>query len=108
MNIIEWLNSPLDASDVFICLAIWSILWNLINLITRKVKNFDLNYDLFNLGPILGTALSFSIFACCTLIVVLLISSIQAVIKYKVIFPFLIFWGVFTAFVIFFIKKFNK
>lgn len=114
MNIIEWLNTNFDAGDAiiygFIAFVIWFILWHLINLITSKLIKFDLNYDLMNMGPILAPMVSFGIAIFASFIVILFIASIQAAIQYgtKLALPLLLFWGGFTAFVIFFIKKFKE
>ena len=114
MNIIEWLNLNFNAGDAIdyglIAFVIWSVLWNLISFITSKIKDYSLNYDLMNEGPILGTIGSFGIALFLSVIVVLIVASIQAVIEYgaKLVFPYLIFSGIITAFVIFFIKKINK
>lgn len=108
MKIIEWLNSSFDISYAFIAFVIWVVLWNLINLITSKIlKKCDLNYDLMRMGPILGSMASFGIAVFLSLILLLLVASIQLAIEYgiKLAFPLLIFWGGIIAFVIFFIKK---
>ena len=110
-NIIEWLNSGFDISYVLIAFVIWAILWNLINIVTSKIlKKYDLNYDLLNMGPILGTIVSFGIAIFLSLVILLFVASIQITIDYgvKLLIPLIIFWGGFTAFVIFFVKKFNK
>lgn len=115
MNIIEWLNANFDAGDAIIygliALVVWTILWNIFNLITSKLlKKYDLNYDLFDMGPIRAPMASFGILIFLSLIVVLFIVSIQAAIEYgtKMLFPLLIFWGGFIAFVVFFIKKLKE
>ena len=106
MNILEWINANFDAGDAIIhgliALAIWFVIWKLI----YKVLDKHNLYSLKELG-VLGSYLILIFFA---LIVVLLIASIQATIEYgiKLLFPLLIFWGGFTALVIFFIKKFNE
>lgn len=63
-------------------------------------------YSLMELG-VMGSYLILVFFA---FIVVLLVASIQGIIEYgiKLAFPLLFFWGGFTAFVIFFVKKFNR
>ena len=111
MKIIAWLNSPFDVLYALVAFIVWFILWHLINFITSKVlKKCDINYDLMGMGPILAPIASFGIAILFTLIILLLIASIQAVIEYgiKLLFPFLIFWGGFIAFAVFFIKKFKE
>lgn len=106
MNIIEWLDENVDAFDAMvfalIALAIWFVVWKLLGKVLEKYKL----YGLMELG-VMGSYLILVFFA---FIVVLLISSIQGAIEYgiKFAFPLLIFWGGFTAFVIFFVKKFNN
>lgn len=106
MNIIEWLSKKFDAGDVIIygliAFVICFFSWKLINKVLKKHKL----HSLLELGAI-G---SFGILIFLLLIVVLFVASIQAAIEHgiKLIFPLLIFWGGFIAFVIFFIKKFKE
>ncbi len=114
MNIIEWLNESIDAFDAIcyclIAFVVWCVLWNLTNIITSKLKKFDLNYDLLEMGPILGSIASFGIAVFLTLIVLLLVGSIQAAMEngIKLAFPLLIFWGAVIAFFVFLIRKLKK
>jgi hypothetical protein len=114
MSVIDWLNSGFDITDAiyfFIAFVIWAILWNLINIITCKIlKKCDLNYDLLNMGPILGSIASFGIAVFLSLILLLLVASIQGIIQYgiKLLFPFLIFWGVIISFFVYLIKYLIK
>ena len=110
-NIIEWLNSSFDISYVLIAFVIWAILWNLINIVTSKIlKKYDLNYDFLNMGPILGSIASFGIAVSLSLVILLIVASIQIAIDYgaKMIFPCLVFWGGIITFFVFLIKKLRK
>lgn len=106
MNIIEWLGENVDAFDAIvfalIALAIWFIVWKLLGNVLEKYKL----YSLMELG-VMGSYLILVFFA---FIVVLFIASIQGAMEYgiKLALPLLIFWGGFTAFVIFFVKKFRN
>ena len=111
MKIIAWLNSSFNVLYVLVAFVAWFILWHLINFITSKVlKKCDINYDLMGMGPILAPIASFGIAILFTLIILLLIASIQAAIEYgiKLLFPLLIFWGILTVSILFFIKKFKE
>lgn len=106
MNIIEWLGANVDAFDAIlfglIAFAIWFFLWKLIRILLEKYKL----YSLMELG-VMGSYLILVFFA---FVVVLFIASIQGAMEYgiKLALPLLIFWGGFTAFVIFFVKKFRN
>ena len=106
MNIIEWLGANVDAFDAIviglIALVIWFIIWKLLSKVLEKHKL----YSIMGLGA-LG---SYLILVFLAFIVVIFIASIQGAIEYgiKLAFPLLIFWGGFTTFVIFLVKRFNK
>ena len=106
MNIIEWLGANVDAGEAIaiglIALAIWFVIWKLLDKVLEKYKL----YSLMELG-VMGSYLILVFFA---FMAVLLIASIQGVIEYgiKLAIPLLIFWGGFTTFLVFMIKKLNK
>ena len=103
MNIIEWLGANVDAFEAIIfaliAFVIWFFLWKLISILLEKHKL----YSLMELG-VMGSYLILVFFA---IMAILFIASIQASIEYgiKLAFPFLIFWGAFTVFLVFLIKK---
>lgn len=107
MNIIDWLNSNFDAGDAIIggmiTLGVWFVLWKL--LMSKLFEKYKL-YSFLELG-VFGT---FGIFIFLSLIVVLIIASIQAVIQFgaMLVIPLLLFWGCLIAFSIFFIKKIRE
>ena len=92
MNIIEWLTRNCDAGDAIVYgligLAIWFVLWKLV--ISKLFEKFKL-YSFLRLGAF-GT---FGILIFLSLIVVLIIASIQAVIEFGTMlaFPLFLFWG---------------
>ncbi|MBQ3495725.1 MAG: hypothetical protein IJA76_03455 [Clostridia bacterium] len=112
MNIIEWLNTNFDAGDAIIygliALVIWSIIWRL--FIVKVFGKTAFISDLMNEHPRLASVASFGILLFFSVIVVLLISSIQAGLEYgaKMIFMLLIFWGVVITFFVLLIRKITK
>lgn len=114
MSVIDWLNSGFDITDAiyfFIAFVIWAILWNVVNIFTSRIfKKIDLNYDIFNMGPVLGTLSSFSIAMFIFFLILLAVASVQGIISHgiKLIFPFLIFWGVIILFFVYLIKYLIK
>lgn len=112
MNIIEWLNSNLDAGNAIIfsliALAVWFILWHL--MLKKLLVKCDWGYDLVNMGPALGPGAAFGILLFFFIIAVLFIASIQAVLTIgaKMIFPLLIFWGGIITFFVLLIRHIKK
>lgn len=112
MNIIEWLNTTVDAGDAIIfaliAFPVWFILWHL--LISKLHKNSNIINDLVEIGPILGALASLSIVVFLAFIALLFVASIQAIIEFgvKMIFPLLLFWGAIIALFIFIVKKFKS
>ena len=95
-NIIDFLNSSVDAGDVLIisiiALAVWVILWHLVFYrFLKRCKVTSFWYAMYQLGAV-GT---FSILIFLSFIAILLIASIQAVLHYGAILllPLIVFWG---------------
>ena len=112
MNIIEWLQTNVDAGDALIIslisLGTLFILYHL--FLTKILEKFDFGYDLLQMGPILGPLALFCILLFLSIITVLFISSVQAISEYGIgmIFALLLFWGGFITISVLIIRYIKK
>ena len=107
-NILDFtLNAPFDIFTLLKAVFVWYILWHLIiRRILGRCRVTSFWHELYELGAF-GT-LAIVIFVL--IMVILFISSIQAVIEYgiKLLFPLFVFWGIFIAIAILIIRSISK
>ena len=110
-NIIEFLNSSVDAGEALIALitalAVWVIFWHLILArLLKRCKVTSFGYAVYELGAV-G---SFGTLILLSLIAILFIVSIQSVLSYgvRLLLPLLLFWGGIITIAILIIKYIRK